>query len=341
MVDKLQDLSYLNGKPTVTGIYKQYNQDFIVKEDLGYELTNEGEHVFVEIRKEDCNTLFVAEQLAKFANISTKLVGYAGLKDRNAITTQLFGLHIPGKLTPDFSQFKLAGCEVLSVTRHNKKLRIGGLKGNFFSLRLRDISDASALEARLQLIQHSGVPNYFGEQRFGRDEHNLTQAMLWANGEINIKDRKKRSFYLSAARSAIFNDIVSQRIAKGIFNTVLNGDVLQLAERRSWFVAEAKELDVLQSRMNLGELNITAPMVGDNQLNTMEDALLFETSCINHHWSSFLNLFKKERIETARRAIILRPKNLTWQWQDQATILINFWLPAGCFGTSIIRELIV
>ena len=73
----------------------------------------------------------------------------------------------------------------------------------------------------------------------------------------------------------------------------------------------------------------------------MEDALLFETSCINHHWSSFLNLFKKERIETARRAIILRPKNLTWQWQDQATILINFWLPAGCFGTSIIRELIV
>lgn len=340
MVDKLEHLNYLNGKPQVTGVYKQCNQDFIVKEDLGYELDGEGEHVFVEIRKEDCNTLFVAEQLAKYANISTKLVGYAGLKDRNAVTTQYFGLHIPGKLTPDFFQFQIAGCDVLSVTRHKKKLRIGGLKGNFFSLRLKEISDKYALEERLQTVQKCGVPNYFGEQRFGRDDHNLTQATLWTNNEIVVKDRKKRSFYLSAARSAIFNGLVSQRIKSDIFNTVLNGDVLQLAERGSWFLATVAELECLQQRVNSGELNITAPMLGDKQLNTADEALAFETTYITQHWSPLLPLFKKERLETLRRAIILRPKNLEWQWLDDTTITIDFWLPAGCYATSVLRELI-
>lgn len=341
MTETLTQLSYLNGKPNVSGNYKQHNTDFIVNEDLGYELDNEGEHVFVQIQKEGCNTLFVAEQLAKFANLPIRSVGYAGLKDRNAVTTQYYGLHIPGKQTPDFSQFVLEGCKVLSVTRHKKKLRIGNLKGNSFTLVLRNISDSQQLETRLQLIRQLGVPNYFGEQRFGHDDHNLTQAMRWANGEIAIKDRKKRSFYLSAARSAIFNDLVSRRISNNMFNKVINGDVLQLAQRGSWFVATVAELQDLQQRVNHGDLNITAPMVGDSQLSTTNAALEFETTCINDNWLPFLKLFNQERLATVRRSIILRPQNFNWHWNDKTTITINFWLPAGCYATSVLRELIV
>lgn len=337
----LDALCYLHDKPVVKGLYKQSDSDFFVKEDLGYEPDGEGEHVFVNVQKENCNTLFVAEQLAKFAGISVKLVGYAGLKDRNAVTEQWFGLHIPGKITPDFGQFELAGCKILHVKRHSKKLRIGNLKGNFFSLILRDINNQTELEKRLNLIVANGVPNYFGEQRFGKDNNNITQALLWAKDEIKVKDRKKRSFYLSAARSAIFNGLVSERIANSLNKTVLNGDILQLVDRGSWFIAQAEELVELQQRVDNFELNITAPMLGDNGAGTKDNALEFEQDYINHHWSDFLPLLRQERLETSRRSILLKPKNLSWNWLDSTSLQVGFWLPAGSYATAVLRELIV
>lgn len=336
----VEELSYLYGKPTVTGQYKQQCDDFVVKEDLGFELTGEGEHVLVYLQKRDCNTIYVAEQLAKYVGISAKLVSYAGLKDRQAVTSQWFSLHMPGQLTPDFSAFNLAGCQILQVTRHNKKLKIGALKGNYFNIKLKELTAKRELDSKLALIQQHGVPNYFGEQRFGRDENNITQAIKWANGEIAVKDRKKKSFYLSAARSAIFNDIVSKRIEKDLHQRVLDGDILQLAQRGSWFVAQANELTVLQQRLLQGEINITAPMVGDSPLGTLSVALEFEQECLQK-WSKFGDLFEKERVETARRSLLLRPQQLVWQWLDDNCIEVSFYLPSGCYATSVIRELII
>ncbi|WP_337189682.1 tRNA pseudouridine(13) synthase TruD [Gilliamella sp. Pas-s25] len=336
----LAKLNYLYGKPTTTGQYKQQHEDFMVTEDLGFELTGDGEHVLAFLQKRDCNTIFVAEQLAKYVGISAKLVSYAGLKDRQAITTQWFSLHMPGQQTPDFSAFDVAGCQILKVTRHNKKLKIGALKGNYFKIRLRNLNAQSEIESKLALIKQHGVPNYFGEQRFGRDENNITQAIKWACGEISVKDRKKRSFYLSAARSAIFNDIVSQRIAQNLHQLVLDGDILQLAQRGSWFVAQEDELDLLQQRLRNGEINITAPMVGDSPLGTRFKAFDFEQKCLES-WPQFNNLFKKERVETARRSILLRADQLNWQWLDDSTLEIDFYLPSGCYATSVIRELIM
>ncbi|MFQ0994448.1 tRNA pseudouridine(13) synthase TruD [Gilliamella sp. BG2] len=336
----LAQLNYLYGKPTTKGQYKQQYEDFNVTEDLGFELTGEGEHVLVFLQKRDCNTIFVAEQLAKYVGISTKLVSYAGLKDRQAVTEQWFSLHMPGQQTPDFSAFNLAGCKILKVTRHNKKLKIGALKGNYFKIILKSLNSQSEIESKLALIKQHGVPNYFGEQRFGRDENNITQAIKWANGEISVKDRKKRSFYLSAARSAIFNNIVSQRITQSLHQTVLNGDILQLAHRGSWFIAQADELVQLQMRLEQGEINITAPMVGDSPLGTLFDALEFEQKCLES-WSEFNDLFKKERVETARRSILLRAEQLNWQWLDEHSLELNFYLPSGCYATSVIRELII
>lgn len=336
----LETLSYLHGKPLSNGLYKQSDADFVVKEDLGYSLDGEGEHIFVHVQKQNCNTVFIAEQLAKFAGIPAKLVGYAGLKDRNAITEQWFGLHMPGKFTPDFSTFELEGCKILHVTRHSKKLRIGNLKGNSFTLLLRNIDNRADVELRLALIQASGVANYFGEQRFGKENNNIEQAMLWAKGEIKVKDRKKRSFYLSAARSAIFNGIVSERIKQNTARTVLNGDILQLADRGSWFIAQHDELNSLQQRVNDAELNITAPMLGDNGPQTTGDALSFEQHYVDQHWTDFLTLFREERLETARRAMLLKPKNINWIWIDDTTLQLDFWLPAGSYATAVLRELI-
>lgn len=334
----LAELNYFYGKPTTHGLYKQQFEDFIVIEELGFELTGEGEHVLVYLEKKDGNTVFVAEQLAKYVGISAKNVSYAGLKDRQAVTQQWFSLHMPGKETPDFSKFDLAGCRILQITRHNKKLKIGALKGNRFKIILRNLTDN--IEPKLNTIKQYGVPNYFGEQRFGRDQNNITQAIKWATGEISVKDRKKRGFYLSAARSAIFNDIVSQRIKQNIQQTVLDGDILQLSKSNSWFLSKTDELSLLQQRLQNGEINITSPMVGDSPLGTTSVALEFETNCLKH-WSCFEELFKKERMETIRRSILLRLEQLEWQWIGENDIEINFYLPSGCYATSVLRELII
>lgn len=336
----LAELNYFYGKPTVHGLYKQQYEDFIVIEELGFDLTGEGEHILVYLEKKDCNTIYVAEQLAKYVGISAKNVSYAGLKDRQAVTQQWFSLHMPGKETPDFSQFDLAGCRILQINRHNKKLKIGALKGNRFKIILRNLSDKQVIEPKLNLIKQYGVPNYFGEQRFGREQNNITQAIKWASGEISVKDRKKRSFYLSAARSAIFNEIVSQRIEQNIQQTVLDGDILQLSKSNSWFVSSSDELPLLQQRLQNGEINITAPMVGDSPLGTASVALEFETNCLKR-WSCFEELFKKERMATIRRSILLRPEQLEWRWISENDIEISFYLPAGCYATSVLRELII
>lgn len=334
----MANLTWLHGQPAATGVLKANPEDFVVVEDLGFTPDGEGEHLLVNIRKNGCNTQFVADYLAKFAGIHARSVSYAGLKDRHAVTEQWFCLHLPGKESPDLSQFALEGCEVLQAARHLRKLRIGTLKGNEFTLVLRQISDRQEVEQRLQAIAASGVPNYFGSQRFGRGGNNLTMARRWANDEIRVKERSKRSFYLSASRSALFNLITSQRLANQQQQTVLEGDALQLAGRGSWFVAKAEELATLQQRLDAGELMITAPLPGDGEPGTAAEVLEFEQSCLAQQ-PELLSLLKRERVEPARRALLLQPQKMQWNWWDGATVELRFWLPAGSFATSVVREI--
>ncbi|WP_431297237.1 tRNA pseudouridine(13) synthase TruD [Rahnella sp. PAMC 25559] len=331
-------LTWLLGEPVATGQMKANPEDFIVEEDLGFEPDGEGEHLLVRIRKNGCNTQFVAEQLARFTKVHPRDVSYAGLKDRHAVTEQWFCLHLPGKADPDLSQFNLEGCEVIRASRHRKKMRIGTLKGNAFTLVLRQISDIADVEARLEKITQCGVPNYFGTQRFGRGGNNLVQAKRWATNEARPKERAKRSFYLSASRSALFNIIASQRLADNTVRQAMPGDALQLSGRGSWFVAKADEFDSIQPRVENAELLVTAPLPGDGPLGTLEDAEKFELACLSEQ-ADLLSLLKRERVEPARRAIMLLPLHLNWQRWDDVTLELKFWLPAGCYATSVVREL--
>lgn len=334
-----QGLFWLHGKPTATGVIKAQPEDFQVLEELGFTPDGAGEHVLARVRKSGLNTVFVAEALAKFVGIPARSVSYAGLKDRHAVTEQWFCLHLPGKETPDFSAFTLEGCQVVQTTRHGRKLRIGTLKGNAFNLILRDVSHRAAVEQRLQDIADGGVPNYFGSQRFGFNGNNIERALSWARGEIKVKERAKRSFYLSAARSALFNLIVSQRLARFGPVEVLAGDALQLSGRGSWFVAAEADFADARDRVARGELNLTAPLPGDGPLGSQEDALGFEQQCLAEQ-TDLLGLLTRERLEPARRALLLRPADLRWRWQDDATLSLSFTLPAGSFATSVVRELL-
>ena len=332
----MMDLAYLQKTPPKqTALLKAECADFVVKEQLGYDMSGDGEFVAVKVRKTDCNTLFVGEQLAKFAGISAHNMSYAGLKDRKAVTEQWFSLQMPGQPTPDFSQFSLEGVEILDVTRHQRKIRIGSLQGNHFEILLRNAEETDELKVRLDFLAKNGFPNYFTEQRFGRDGNNLTQALRWANGEIKVKDRNKRSFYLSAARSEVFNLIVAKRIELGLAQQVLNGDVLQLNGSHSWFVVdESEDLAQLQRRLAQQDVLLTAPLIGEEEKSAVD----FEHEIFAQHQALFA-LMRQERMKAARRPILMQPQHFQWQFEPNG-LRLQFALPSGSYATALIRELV-
>ena len=332
-------LTYLHGKPQGTGQLKASPEDFLVVEDLGFEPDGEGEHILVRILKNGCNTRFVADALAKFLKIHAREVSFAGQKDKHAVTEQWLCARVPGNTMPDLSQFQLEGCQVLEYARHKRKLRLGALKGNQFTLVLREVSGRDDVETRLQAIAERGVPNYFGAQRFGIGGSNLLGALRWAESGAPVRDRNKRSFWLSAARSALFNQLVSERLKKPDFNQVVDGDALQLAGRGSWFVATDEEQAVLQARIDARELMITAALPGSGDWGTQRTALEFEQTVLAEE-TALQSLLQREKVEAARRAMLLYPQQLSWNWWDDVTVELRFWLPAGSFATSVVRELI-
>lgn len=332
----MMDLAYLQKTPPKqTALLKAECADFVVKEQLGYDMSGDGEFVAVKVRKTDCNTLFVGEQLAKFAGISARNMSYAGLKDRKAVTEQWFSLQMPGQPTPDFSQFSLDGVEILDVTRHQRKIRIGSLQGNHFEILLRNAEETDELKERLDFLAKNGFPNYFTEQRFGRDGNNLTQALRWANGEIKVKDRNKRSFYLSAARSEIFNLILSKRMELDLAQQILLGDVLQLNGSHSWFVVdESEDLAQLQQRLAQQDVLLTAPLIGEEDKSAVD----FENEIFAQHQALFA-LMRQERMKAARRPILMQPQHFQWQFEPNG-LRLQFALPAGSYATALIRELV-
>lgn len=333
----LPEFNYLYGKPTITGFIKQEASDFIVVEDLGFELSGEGEHVLVSIRKTGENTLYVARELAKAAGVPAKHVSYAGLKDRHAVTEQWFGIHLPGKETPDFSVIETEQIKVLKVTRHNKKLRTGALKGNRFTLRLTELSDTTGLTERLENIKHNGVPNYFGEQRFGHDGANIRQAREMFAGK-KVKDRNKRSFYLSAARSLMFNQVVSERIDKNLWQHALAGDCFILQGSNSFFVEETLNDDIV-TRLAEGKVQLSAPLVGKGDSIPKGEAELFEQAVLAESADLIAGL-TEAGLRQERRALILQPQAFNYELVDN-TLTISFYLPSGCFATSVVRELMI
>ena len=332
-------LTWLHGQPQSSGLLKANPEDFLVVEDLGFEPDGEGEHILVRILKNGCNTRFVADALAKFLKIHAREVSFAGQKDKHAVTEQWLCARVPGKEMPDLTQFQLEGCQVLEYARHKRKLRLGALKGNQFTLVLREVKGRDDVEARLQAIVERGVPNYFGAQRFGIGGSNLLGALRWAESGAPVRDRNKRSFWLSAARSALFNQIVSERLKKTDFNQVVDGDALQLSGRGSWFVASVEEQATLQARVDARELMITAALPGSGDWGTQRDALEFEKAVLAEE-IALQSLLEREKVEAARRAMLLYPQQMSWNWWDDVTVELRFWLPAGSFATSVVRELI-
>ncbi len=338
MSDILSSLAYLNGKPTAQGKLKLKPEHFQVYEDLGFDFTGEGEHLMVRIRKTGENTSFVANELAKACGVKSKDVSWAGLKDRHAVTEQWLSVHLPKGETPDFTEFlaQYPSIEIVATARHNKKLRPGDLVGNEFVVTMAEVTDVAEVVTRLENIAQTGVPNYFGSQRFGHDGNNVTEARRWGRENVRTRNQNKRSLYLSAARSWIFNAIVSARIEQGVFAQAVEGDLLQAG--RDLLPVEQANIADMSEKIMAGEYLITAALAGDNALPTQAKALELEQPQLDAE-PDLMALIRGNRMRHDRREIALKPQNLTWSVEDN-DITLRFALDAGCFATAIVRELI-
>lgn len=338
MSDILSSLAYLNGKPTAQGKLKLKPEHFQVNENLGFGFTGEGEHLMVRIRKTGENTAFVANELAKACGVKSKDVSWAGLKDRHAVTEQWLSVHLPKGEMPDFSAFlaQYPSIEIVATDRHNKKLRPGDLIGNEFVVTLSEVTDVAEVVSRLEKIIQTGVPNYFGSQRFGHDGNNVDEARRWGRDNVRTRNQNKRSLYLSAARSWIFNAIVSSRIEQGAFEQVLEGDLLQASNEL--LLVDSVDSAEVNEKVKAGDYLITAAMAGDNALPTQAQALLLEQPQLDAE-PDLMALIRGNRMRHDRREIALKAQDLSWQVNgDEVTL--RFALDSGCFATSIVRELV-
>ncbi len=331
------ELPRAHGTPPLTAELRRTPEDFRVDEILGYDADGEGEHALLWVEKRDANTDWVARELARFAGAPPLNVGYAGLKDRHAVTRQAFTVQLAGKPDPDWSAFPHAEVKVLASTRHKRKLKRGALRGNRFVLVMRDVrGDKTRAEEILQAIVARGVPNYFGEQRFGREGGNVAQARaMFAGRRV---DRDKRSILLSAARSHIFNNVLAARVERDAWDKPLDGDIWSLAGSRSWFGPEPFD-DTLAARLVQGDIHPSGPLWGQGEPPTASVAGDLERHIAAMH-TDLADGLAAARMEQERRSLRLMLKDLRWRWLDDETLELGFELPAGAYATVVARELI-
>ena len=335
----VQDLARAWGEPVASGRLRAVPEDFQVSEIPLLEPEGEGEHVWLLVRKRLQNTADVAALLARRAGVPLRDVSYAGLKDRQAVTEQWFSVRLPGSTDPDWSTLASPDISVLRAARHSRKLRRGTLQGNRFRILVRDLVAAPApLHQRLETIAAEGVPNYFGEQRFGRDGSNLrTAGRLFRNPRMRLS-RHQRGLALSAARSQLFNAVLSRRVSEGSWNRAMPGDALQLQGSHSYFVADAVDAE-LEQRLTDHDVHPTGPLPGRGTAPVAAEPLALETAVLAGYGDSLAGL-EAAGLKQERRALRLTLDDLAWQQPAADTLSLEFSLPAGAYATSVLRELV-
>lgn len=341
-------LPFAYGGPACTGQLRNHPEDFEVEECFEVEFSNDGEFDWLWIEKRGENTAFVAKQLARLAGVQERSVTYSGLKDRHALTRQWFCVHLPGKHGRDWQDCQdwqissgckendFAGWRVRRAGRHRQKLRIGSHRSNRFTLNIKNIDgDVSRLTEQMSQVAQ-GIPNYFGEQRFGRGAGNLDAALNWAKGDSH-PPRQQRSLYLSSARSYLFNQVLAVRLANGSWNQALAGEVFCLRDSGSVFTAEIDE--TIQQRIEQGDIHPSGPLFGKPGKVQVEAAVLALEESVFAHCPAFCELLRANGLNAERRSLRVLPKDFEPCLQGDQ-LRLSFSLPRGCFATALVRELV-
>jgi tRNA pseudouridine13 synthase len=333
-----QDLPRAHGEAVLSATIRTKPEDFLVEELPAFEPSGSGEHLLLTVEKRGMNTVFAAKRLAQWARVQEMAVSYAGLKDRHAVTRQRFSVHLPRKVAPDLAALESDDLRVLDHAWHARKLPRGALAGNRFVVVLRGVrADRDAIERRLQVIAARGVPNYFGEQRFGRKGDNVAQALaMFAGRRVR---REERTLLLSAARSELFNRVLAARVRAGAWDIGLDGEVWSLDGSRSLFGPEPYT-DELARRLAAFDIHPSGPLWGKGELRSRGEVAALELRVLAEEDALPLRAgLEAAGLAQERRPLRLRPDNLVWRWAAEDALELAFSLPPGAYATAVLAEL--
>lgn len=352
MTNPVASLPYATAElPGIGGVLRQTDDDFRVDEQLPYEPGGSGDHVFARIEKRGLSTPRAAEQIARAIDVKVRDIGWAGMKDRHAVTRQT--LSLPPPCSPEaVLALELPDITVLAAVRHRHKLRTGHVARNIFTLRVCDLDvDAETAAARataiLDVLQKApGSPNFFGAQRFGRrgDNAEIGRALVTGaplpSGMRKPRGRQLR-LYVSALQSQLFNEYLAGRMRDGTYGDALLGDILQKRVSGGSFACQEPACD--QPRVTDGEIVPTGPMFGhkvtlpppDTPARAREDAVL---AAHDLTIDAFARVGKLG--VGTRRALAVDLSDVRVQTSGERAIELCFGLPAGAYATAVVREVV-
>lgn len=330
------------GAPQAEGVIRTNPEDFVVEEIPRVQPAGEGSHLWLWVEKRAANTEWVARELARAAGCAQRDVGYAGLKDRHAISRQWFSVpiaaHTAAQIQENLAKASIEDVRILDSILHTRKLQRGTLDGNRFRLKIRQFKgDAGQTNGRLEQIRLTGVPNYFGPQRFGNRGQNVEKGFSLLQKRARLP-RHKRSIYLSAIRSFLFNHVLAERVRRGDWNAIIAGDLAMLDGTQSIFPCENPAADI-EERVRSHDIHPTGPMPGEKGTQPGGLALELERAVLAN-WPQLTEVLQAQRVEAERRSLRLYPAQLDWSFEGD-DLTLSFVLPPGSYATTVLREILI
>jgi tRNA pseudouridine13 synthase len=322
--------------PGIGGRIKVHPEDFEVEEIPAYELSGTGDHLFLWIEKRDLSAELFLRLIGKRLHLPSAEIGTAGLKDRHAVTRQW--ISVPASAEGYLSQLDGDGIRLLQTNRHGNKFRI--------LLREVDVSKRDSVDAILRQIRETGLPNYYGGQRFGINGDTAKWGMALLRNEPvppgydgrkpNLRNPFLRKLSLSAGQSYLFNIYLGQRLLDGLLTKVLEGDVMMKWPFGGMFTVE--NLEEEQSRFNRREIVSGGPMFGKKTFPAKgiaaerEAQILEKANLKREQFMSFGKL-----LSGTRRHNLIYVDDLAYEWESDG-LRLQFSLPSGSYATILLRE---
>ncbi|MCI0638917.1 MAG: tRNA pseudouridine(13) synthase TruD [Gemmataceae bacterium] len=324
--------------PGIGGRIKSVPEDFEVEEIPAYEPSGNGDFLYLWLEKRDLGAEYFTRQIARRLNLPNGEVGTAGLKDRRAVTRQW--VSVPAGAEAQLGQLEGDGIRVLKTSRHSNKLRPGHLHGNRFRILVRDIDPAAdaTLAAYLERLRAQGFPNYYGPQRFGKNQETLQLGMsLLGAAPMKRVSPFLKKLALSAVQSALFNQYLGERLRDGLLFTVLHGDVMAKIPFGGMFVAE--DVAAEQRRFDAKEIVHAGPIFGRKTFPARHDAAEREQATLARFGLSSQSFsgFGKLLQGTRRHNLVYVP-DLEAEKTSEG-VRLSFTLPAGSYATVLLREI--
>lgn len=327
--------------PGLPGRLRTIDDDFLVDELPAYELSGSGEHLYLNFEKRGLTTHEAIRRICRALELDPRGAGVAGMKDRHAVTRQWMSVPCRDDARARALGDGVEGVRILTITRHGNKLRTGHLRGNRFVLRLRGVPEGREPEAALVLarLARDGVPNYYGEQRFGREARNAADARRFiVDGERPPRDAFRRKLLVSALQSELFNEVLAARIRDGLLARAVDGDLLRKEDTGGLFTTD-DHADA-EARVAAFEVSATGPMFGarmrwpEREARAREEGVLREAGLTEEH----LERFARDG-EGTRRPLRIQPSDAEAEVAAPGEVVLRFTLPKGAYATVLVREI--